>query len=227
MNGRRPLSIHDTLLTLPLFQGIGQTELQQIVGHTRLEFTHLESRQPIVTAGEPCSALTYVLNGRVTVVAHADDHSYSVEETLNAPTLIQPEHLFGLTQRHTRDVTADVPSDLLSISKSETLRLLHEHDIFRTNLLNILSTMAQRQARRPWHTPPRSIRDKICLFVTERCLYPAGDKTIHIRMQQLAALIGESRLNLSRELHRMEQEGRATLWREHIQLHAIELLFSQ
>ena len=226
MTDRGTLSIHDTLLRLPLFQGISQTDLKQVVGHTVFEFTRLETGQTVLTAGESCTALTYLLSGQVSALTQSDDHGYSLEETLHAPTLIQPECLFGLTQRYTHTVSTMIQCDMLTISKAETLRLLADYDIFRTNLLNILSTRAHRLARQPWHTQPHSIREKILRFVSDRCLYPAGSKVLHIGMKPLAEMIGESRLNLSRELHRMQERGLIVLRREHIHIPALEQLFN-
>jgi CRP-like cAMP-binding protein len=43
-----------------------------------------------------------------------------------------------------------------------------------------------------------------------------GEKRLHIKMEDLALLIDESRLNVSRELNAMQREGLVTLGRKEI-----------
>jgi DNA-binding transcriptional regulator LsrR (DeoR family) len=53
---------------------------------------------------------------------------------------------------------------------------------------------------------------------------PAGPKTIHIKMEDLARMIAESRLNLSRELNKMHDEGIIRITRGEIYIPALEKL---
>lgn len=57
-----------------------------------------------------------------------------------------------------------------------------------------------------------------------RCLRPAGEKTVRIKMERLSDEINESRLNVSRELNAMKDEGIITLRRGEIQVYALEKL---
>ena len=217
--------IYERLLRLPLFQGMSQEGLTALVGHTKLEFVRHESGVLIYSEGSPCDAMTFLMRGRMTILSHADDHSYHVEESMTAPALLPPEYLFGLSQRYPHTYLAASACDLLVLSKPEALRLLEGNSIFRTNLLNIISTRTQRLARRPWHPHPQTLRHKICRFLSERCHHPAGEKMFHLKMQQIATAIGESRLNVSRELHQMEQDNLLVLNRGSIHVMAMEKLF--
>ena len=215
------------LLELPLFQGISQDDLSEILGHTRLEFVRCHAGSPIVDEGQRCMSLQFLIKGKMRVITYCDDRSYHVEELCSAPDVIQPECLFGLTQRYTRKCIAADRCDLLVISKSEILKLSKSYEIFRFNLLNIITTQVQRLSRIVWRPYPHTIHDKICRFLGDHCRYPAGRKTIHIKMQTLATSIGESRLNVSRALHEMEEKGLLTLSREQIHITNMERLWSQ
>ena len=217
--------IYERLLRLPLFQGMSQDGLTSLVGHTKLEFVRTNTGHVICSEGSPCESMTFLMGGQVTLISYTDDHSYYVEERMTAPILMPPEYLFGLSQRHPHTCLSATPCELLILSKAEALRLLESNNIFRTNLLNIIATRTQRLARRPWHTHPQTLRQKICRFLSERCHHPAGEKIFHLKMQQIATSIGESRLNVSHELHRMEQEGLMKLSRSSIQVMALERLF--
>jgi predicted transcriptional regulator len=96
---------------------------------------------------------------------------------------------------------------MLTISKTQVVQLMEKYEVFRINLLNIITTQTQRQERQPLRQQPTQIREKIMRFVTDRSIYPTGRKTLNVKMEVLARLIGESRQNVSDELHRMEEDG--------------------
>jgi CRP-like cAMP-binding protein len=121
--------------------------------------------------------------------------------------VLQPERLFGMTQRYSRDFTALTQCNMLTISKTQVVQLMEKYEVFRINLLNIITTQTQRQERQPLRQQPTQIREKIMRFVTDRSIYPTGRKTLNVKMEVLARLIGESRQNVSDELHRMEEDG--------------------
>ena len=56
-------------------------------------------------------------------------------------------------------------------------------------------------------------------FVNDRTLFSHSPVTLHIKMTTLAKFIGESRLNLSRTLHSLQQQGVLTMTRGVISLH--------
>ena len=225
MSGNGPYMV-TRLLELPLFQGISQDDLSDILGHTKLEFVRRHGGLPFVTAGQRCESLQFLIKGKMRAITYSDDRSYHVEELLSAPAVLQPECLFGLTQRYTQTCIAADRCDLLIISKYEILKLSKSYEIFRFNLLNIITTQVQRLARKAWRPSPSTVHDKICRFLGDHCRYPAGTKTFHIKMQTLATAIGESRLNVSRELHAMEEEKLLTLSREQIHITNLEWLWS-
>ena len=104
----------------------------------------------------------------------------------------------------------------------DTLGLADKYEIFRLNMLNIICTKSQRLTRFPWRTQPKDIRHKIARFIETRCLRPAGEKIIHIKMERLSDEISESRLNVSRELNAMDSEGIISLRRGEIYVSALE-----
>ena len=148
-------------------------------------------------------------------------------ETVNAPAIIDPERLFGLTQHFSRTYTARTTCRFVNLTKAEVLRLASHHDIFMLNLLNIVSTHTQRLGRQPWRTQQLTIRQKIARFVEQRALRPAGEIWLYVTMQTLATAIGESRLNLSRQLNALQQQGVLQLHRAHIYIPALEKLINE
>lgn len=216
--------LYDSLLELPLFQGMSRNDLDEVVSKTKFGFVKYATGKHVVREDEPCTHLYFLMSGTLTATAHADDHSYTLDEELRAPDLLQPEHIFGLHQRFTHTFTTATPCSLMRIDKAEVLRLAQSYEIFRLNLLNIVCTQSQKLMRHPWRPQPPTIRQKVTAFVETHSLRPTGRKKLHIKMETLARLIGESRLNLSRELNAMHQENLIVLSRSTINFPALERL---
>ena len=218
------MQIFEKLLMLPLFQGMSSTDLTSVAGKTKFAFHRVAKGKKVVSEGDQCKNLFFLLEGSLQVTSWADDNSYSMVEEMTAPDVIQPERIFGLTQRYTKTFTALTECRLIGISKAEVLRLSEEHMIFQLNLLNIISTQSQRITHQPWRVRPQGIRNKIIRFVETHSMRPAGEKTLYIKMETLATLIAESRLNVSKELNAMHQEGLINITRGIIHIPALEKL---
>ena len=106
------LNLYDKLREIPLFQGLTSDNLMQIIGQTKFSFKKFGKNEIIKKEGEKCNNIVILLNGDVKVVAHADDHSYSIEEHIKAPCILQIEHFMGLSPHYTRTFTS--PTSLSS-----------------------------------------------------------------------------------------------------------------
>ena len=218
------LQLYDKLIELPLFIGISTDELSDIVGQTKFGFHKLAVDRPLVSTDDKCTQLFFLMSGTLRVVSYADNYRYRIEEELSAPAVIQPEHLFGLQQRYTKDFIAQTDCSLLSLDKAEVLRLLDSYLIFRLNLLNSISMQAQRMSHIPWRQQPSEIRQQFVNFLRLRCLTQAGCKVLRIRMEELAKELHQSRLNVSRMLNALQNEGLLTMSRGIIIVPQLETL---
>lgn len=201
------LDSYSLLSRLPLFQGMSGSEFDDIISHVRLGFSKVEEGDVIVGEGERADRLLFVVRGDVVSETFAADHGYSVVEDIHAPCVLQPESLFGLTQRYTKTFLAASVCNLLSIGKADAVALTTSSEVFRINVLNILCAMTQKLDRVPWRVKPQTVRRKIFSFVENRCSRPAGKKIVNIGMVRLGHEISESRLNVSRELKALHAEG--------------------
>lgn len=218
------MNFYGKLADTPLFQGLTNGELMQIIGQTKFSFRKYAAEKTIRDEGEPCHSMAFLFDGTATVVSFADDHGYSVEEALLAPYVIQPERLFGLTQRYTHKFVAATPCHIMELGKSDVMRLSDEFIIFRINLMNILSTVSQKVGRNVWKPMPNDARGRLTRFFKSHCTMPTGRKTIRIKMTRLAQETGLGRLAVSKELNGMEEEGLLVFSRGIITIPAIEKL---
>ncbi|MBR1547259.1 MAG: winged helix-turn-helix domain-containing protein, partial [Prevotella sp.] len=96
--------------------------------------------------------------------------------------------------------------------------------VFRLNMTNQLAAEAQRMTHRIWRPAPKTLGERITRFFFSRCLYPAGPKTFYLLMNQLALELNDSRLDISRQLNRMQDDGLLTLHRGRIEIPMLERL---
>lgn len=220
------MTIYAKLLRLPFFQGIDRDELEAMASKIRFDFQKYDEGAWIARENDRCATLTLVMTGSVEAEAISADHSYSLRELIDAPCAIEPERIFGLQQHLARGYRATTPCNVLRLQKDDVLRLCAQSLVFELNVLNTISTSAQRAGSAFWRTPPTTIPRKIATFVAHRSLRPAGPKTLSIRLTDLGSAIDESRLNVSRSLHGLEAQGLVALARQTIIIHRLEQLLS-
>ena len=218
------LQIYEKLLLFPLFQGMSRDDLEQVAGHTRFGFSKISSGTTVVAEGDECRQLYFLVNGTLRVESVADDRGYMVEEQLEAPVILQPEVVYGYTQRYTHTYVALTDANFIVVGKDEVLRLSEDFLVFRLNLLNMYATQTQKSSRLLWQHVPESLTDRITRFFCQHCLYPAGPKVFHILMNRLANELNDSRLNVSRALNALQREGKVVLRRGRVDIPLMERL---
>ncbi|MGN1263146.1 MAG: Crp/Fnr family transcriptional regulator [Prevotella sp.] len=218
------LQLYDKLLQFPLFQGMSISDLRQIVAHTKFDFLKLPANKRVIKDGERCDKIYFLTNGCLRQESVSDDHSYAVIEELPAPAMIQPECIVGLNRRFHGTFHTLTDVNFITIDKREVSILSDSFLVFRLNLLNIFATQTQKLQRRPWTRCPRNLHNRIVRFFIDHCNHPAGKKIFHIKMEQLALELNDSRINISRALNAMQDKGMVTLGRSRIEIAAIEHL---
>jgi CRP-like cAMP-binding protein len=216
--------LYNKLAALPLFMGMSRSELALVIAQIKFEIINASRGETIITEGEKGGRLLLLAGGEAEMVKTSDDRSYAVTEWVKAPAAIQPEHTFGLAQRYTCTLKAGTACNLLSISKTEALKLTDQSLIFRLNLLNMLSTTLQKRSHDMWRSTPHTLEDRICRFLTSHCTHPGGRKIFKIKMVRLAEETNASRLQVSQALNHLQDKGLIKLFREKIEISSIELL---
>lgn len=218
------LQLYDRLLRFPLFYGLGSGELIQIVGHTKFDFRKYEAGDVVVRQGDCCRHLRLLSSGTLRVETASADGAYGVEEEVVAPEALQLECVYGLVQRYRSTFTASSEASFIVIDKRELTRLCGEYAAIRTNLVNLLAALAQKQLALPWRDAPLTLRGRIARFFADRCQLPRGHKLFHVLMQRVADEVGDSRRDVSAALRQMEAEGLLALRRGIVEIPALERL---
>lgn len=217
-------TMYDTLLQLPLFQGLCKEDFTSIIERVKLHFQTYKQRDTIVEQGETCSKLVFLLNGEVALKFVDTVHGYIFSETLKAPYIIEPYSLFGMSTCYTASYQAHTDAQILTIDKAYVFTELNNYEIFRLNYLNILSNRIQIAHQKLWHNHIGTLNEKFNNFLLARSLTPQGEKMLQITMEDLAKLINETRINVSRMLNERQKQGLLELRRKAIYIPDLEKL---
>lgn len=218
-------TMFDTLLQLPLFQGLCHEDFTSILEKVKLHFVKHRVGETIQGSGSPCTKLCFLLKGEISAVTTYKD-LYTFIEQIQAPHLIEPQSLFGLNTVYASSYVAETKSHTVSINKEFVLNDLFNYEIFRLNYMNIVSSRAQNLYARLWNEPTNSLEEKIIRFILMHVEKPQGEKLLKVKMDDLARCIDNTRLNTSRALNRMQEEGLLTLHRKEIAISDGQLLLN-
>ena len=201
------LTMFQRLQELPLLQGLSTDELNEIVTKVRLDFQQQEKGETIASQMSSCKQLVFVLKGTMRVEFVDSKKQFRFCEYLEAPLIIEPYSLFGLNQKYRRTYTCQTDCQTLAISRSQFLGIMLDHHIVKTNTLNLICNELQHLASKLEGVSHADIYTKFRQLVLNRSLYPRGSKQIFATMDTLADMLDETRLNVSRLLKSLNQQG--------------------
>ena len=217
-------TMYDTLLQLPLFQGLGQNDFTSILGKVRLHFSKHKAGEKIINQGDNCDKLVFLLNGEVLSESSDYDRLFTWCEYINSPHVIEPYSLFGMRTSYTASYTALTDINVVSINKSFVLTELNKYEIFRLNYLNILSNRSQVLFDRLWNINNQTIEDKIISFFMTRAEKTTGRKILKIKMEDFASILDDTRLSVSKALNELQERGLLLLRRKEIEIPEVSML---
>lgn len=216
--------MYDTLLQLPLFQGLAKNDFTSILDKVKIHFLKRKAGDTVALGGEDCRELVFLLNGSLVSKTSDRDELYTFYEAINAPFLIEPYSLFGWSTKYVSTYTALTACNLVTIEKAYLLSELNNYEIIRLNYLNILSNRAQNLHDRLWTNLPESLHDRIVEFILLHSYVPGGEKRLKIKMDDLAKLLSSTRIRVSKALNEMQDKHWLTLHRREIRIPDISLL---
>lgn len=214
----------DLLTDLPLFQGIGKNELAQFSSSIPHSIAEYKEGETLASQDSPCRQLILTIRGTVLMHTLSDNNRFTVYERLQSPVALQPEALYGISPHYTHTFVAQTALQALVIPKDGVTRLFSRFEVFRLNIINLLSTYVYRQGRWLWHNMDGNTEKRIVDFIHTHSVYPAGEKVLEISMDYLGRQINEPRMNVSAALNSLQQKGLILLKRKKIIVPALEKL---
>ena len=211
-------------MNLPYFQGMSKDEITSILDKVKLEFFRYEDGELVFAKGSPCEHFAILVRGEVVSSCVSPDGRYTVLEELASPMAFEPYSLFGLSPYYRCSYHAKGSCDVLMIKKSYLFKEFARYDIFLMNMLNLISQQAQQRSAQIWNRAEMDIPHKILDFIVTRTEQPDGCKTILVKMNVLASILGETRINVSRVLNGFQQQGFVELRRKEIMIPSLRKL---
>ena len=199
-------TMFDTLLQLPPF-------------NTNISLLHVS---PAFTITSPALCFVklsltfpriFVLKGEISSCTSSANTSYSSTEYFQAPYVIEPQSLFGMSTSYVSAYTAQTETHTVSISKAFVMSELFKYDIFRLNYMNIISNRAQSLNSRLWAESTDNLEKRIGNFILTHIERPSGRKILKIKMEELAQVVNDTRMGVSRALNSMQEKGLLELHR--------------
>ncbi|TWV14792.1 Crp/Fnr family transcriptional regulator [Bacteroidaceae bacterium HV4-6-C5C] len=220
-------TMFDTLLQLPLFQGLAQEDFTNILAKVKLHFIQHKPGDILVKKGDICRQLLFVLKGEITTVTSVINGSYSFTEYIQAPFLIEPQSLFGMNTSYFSTYIAHTEVHTVEISKAFVLSNLFNYEIFRLNYMNVISNRVQIHANRLWLDAPEGLKNRITHFILSHLERPYGEKKLKTKMEDIAFIMNETRGNVSKALNEMQEDGLIELHRGEIVIPKAENLVGE
>ncbi|EJX04911.1 transcription regulator, CRP family [gut metagenome] len=220
-------TMFDTLLQLPLFQGLCHEDFTKILDKVKLHFDKHKPGEMFIDSGDSCNQLCFLIKGKISMVTQSKGDIYTVFERIEAPYVIEPQALFGMKTLYASSYIAHTEAHTVNISKHFILNELFKYEIFRLNYMNIVSNRAQNLHAQLWEHPTEDLKEKIIRFFVQHCEKLKGEKIFKIKMDDLARYVDNSRLNTSKKLNEMQKEGLIELHRKEILISNLQALIDE
>ncbi|MBR3984699.1 MAG: Crp/Fnr family transcriptional regulator [Bacteroidaceae bacterium] len=200
-------TMYDTLLQIPPFQGMSRSELSAIIEKVKFNFMKFADKEVIFHQGERCDKLAFFLSGKLASETAAPCERFRFVETHDQPMIIEPHSLFGKNPSYKSTYTAQGEVAMLTIDKRYFYSVLDKYEIFRMNFFNLLSNRAELLYNRIWSITPQELEGRLIHFIHSLCTNLQGAKVLHVKMEDLALLLDDTRLNVSNVLNKWQEEG--------------------
>lgn len=195
----------DILAELPLFRGVTHERIASVVGTTRFHFLKYSVGNTIAHAGESCSHVLFIISGKVKISISNTDERFRIIQTLEAPDVISPDFLFGLSTVYPGNVTALDNVSVVKVSKNDYLKILKSDEIFLFNFLNYLSMNAQKCVEGVLSMTNGSIEERLAMWVVAMTQPSAKDIIIECKQRDLYSMFGVQRSSYMSAIERLVQ----------------------
>lgn len=220
-------TMYDTLLQLPLFQGLGKNDITAILSKVKFHFRKYEPGEYVFRQGDACSEVGFLLGGTLIAETFSRGQTYQFFEELPVPSVVELYSLFGIRPFYHASYRASTEVSVLTIDKLYLAEIVGGYVPCSLNFSNIICTRAQYLYQHIWSDVAGDLTVRFVHFLMQRSSRPAGHKLLRIKMEDLAILLDDRRINVSRMLNALQAEGLIHLKRKEIEVPALEKLLQR
>ncbi|MBR6490073.1 MAG: Crp/Fnr family transcriptional regulator [Muribaculaceae bacterium] len=186
-------NIFDKLLHLPLFQGVSQERLEEIVAKIPFHFLKFKKGEKIISSGDGCTHVRFVISGKVKMEYESKPLKFRISNELSAPEVISPDYLFGLDTSYPFNVTALEPCGILQVAKQDYITILRSDNVFLYNILNYLSRNSQSMKTQLLNVEHASVVERLALLVSVFTTQRSQQISLNFKQKDLCRLLGARR----------------------------------
>ena len=208
------------LANTPLFKGLTQTEIEQVLPCLLAEKKIYKKGDFIYRVGDHLHSMGLLLTGKLSI---ENDDLWGNKTILG---LITPGNVFAETyacipgEQLMVNVVAVESSQILSLDVVRLLSTCKNNCDFHNKLIrNLLTISAQKNlnlSRRSFHTAAKTIRARLLSYLSyESTINGSYEFDIPFNRQQLADYLNLDRSALSNELSKMTRDGFLTTTQNH------------
>jgi len=217
--------LYETLLQLPLFQGITLYDFNNLIGKLKWHFDKYQAGDTIVNSGDTCDNVICILSGETSSSSDSSQKTYSVTEFSDQPHIIEPYSLFGISNTYKSTCKAVSEVTIGKFTKLAFLTIVNEFIICRLNIINMLSNRSQNLYKRLWTDNDKNdFESRIIRFFLQHTETQEGKKMFRLKLYDFATLINISHVNVSYTLNQMAKEGLIKMGRMNIEIPDIAVL---
>ena len=108
--------------------------------------------------------------------------TFSFEEVIEHPTIIEPYSLFGKSQTFKSTYTARGDVGVLTIDKQYIYTELDRYEVFRMNFFNLLCSKVEQQHEYVWSIDAQQLEGRLIHLVRGLCTSLHGVKVLKVKM---------------------------------------------
>ncbi len=200
-------SMYDVLLQLPIFQGVSRNKISELIEKMKFHFLKYPAGEPIVTSGEECSHLKFLISGEIRSELVTLNGKIRIAETIQAPNVIAPNHLFGRDTYYPANLYAVGTVGIMQIEKGAVIQMLQEEPIFLINLLNILSRRSQKTLETFTALSSNDLKERLAFWVLSLTQQKSVNIHIACKQKDLYTFFGVQRSAFLTTLDELKEEG--------------------
>lgn len=136
--------IYDTMLELPLFQGLSVERFTSLIAKVPVAFAQYRDGESVMEAGERVEEVCFVLSGTVRVTKQVCGESVVVQQDFEGPYTVPFHSMFGAETRMDATIQAVGEVGVMRIGKGNFLDMVQSERIVLIHVMNMLSTSSQR-----------------------------------------------------------------------------------
>lgn len=200
-------SMYEILMSLPLLQGVSADTMQQVVATSKFHFLKYLPGEAIVSRGEPCTHIKFLISGKVRSTLVNSSGRFRVSETLEAPEVLAPDNLFGRHTVYPTQISALTEAGIMQIEKAEYVNLLMSDPIILFNYINIVASDAQKGVQGILALSTGSLEERIAFWILTLSRQSGQDIVLSCRQRDLYAMFGVPRSMFFSTLESLKSRG--------------------